>query len=438
MENRETYQYELVKKLSFVRFGGTEEERKAAELLQGEIRSFGGESELMEFEIPAYEVQKCAITVTAPFRREIECVAYGLSGQFPEGGEELELRFIEVNSPAGFYGNEDLTGCAALINGPMTFDFYKELVKRKASAIIVINMDKWYNTAETTDLVSRAMRETMLKVGKIPTFTIRSKDAAAMVLDGAEKVRVELRQTETTHTSRDVLATVEGTEITDECVVLTAHYDSVNEGTGSWDNATGAATLMYIYEHFLKNPPRRTMRFIWCGSEEQGLYGSKAYVEQHKELLPSVRFCFNFDMCGTILGQNELFLTGGEDLTAIAEQICNEAGYPVTTRKIVHSSDSAPFADCGIPAVGLSRGTRSGEIHTRYDLMNTLSPKKLVENGDFAVFFISRFVNSAVFPVKRELPEDMVKEVDKYFQKDKLKELEEEQNGGNEDKSEKK
>lgn len=426
MEHRETYQYDVVKKLSFVRFGGTEEEQKAADLIRGEIERFGGKSELMEFDIPAYEVQKCGITVTAPFTRPVPCVPYGCSGELPEGGVELPLCYVEVNSPAGFYGKGDLSQCAVLINGPMDFDFYKELCDRRAAAIIVINMDKWFDTPETTDLVPRAMREEMLEIGKVPTFAIRSKDATELVRDGAEKVRLELRQTETKHTSRDVLATVEGTEITDECVALTAHYDSVLVGTGSWDNATGAATLLYIYEHFLKNPPKRTMRFIWCGSEEQGLYGSKAYVAQHQELLKSIRFCFNFDMCGTVLGSNDVFVTGGDDLKAITEQICNEAGYPIVLRKIVHSSDSAPFAREGIPSVGLSRGTRSADIHTRHDLMEPISAARLQDNAEFAIFFIRRFVDALVFPVKRELPEDMVKEVEKYFRKDKLDALKKE------------
>lgn len=426
MEHRETYQYDLVRKLSFVRFGGTEEERKAAGILASEIKSFGGESEIMEFQIPAYEVQKCAMTVTAPFTRDIPCVPYGCSGELPEGGADLDLCYIEVNSPAGFYGKGDLSHCAALVNGPLDFDFYKELCERKAAAIIVINMDKWFDTPETTDLVPRAMRETMLEIGKVPTFAIRSRDATDLVRDGGSKVRLELRQTETEHTSRDVLAVVEGTEIKDECVVLTAHYDSVLVGTGSWDNATGAATLMYIYEHFLHNPPKRTMRFIWCGSEEQGLYGSKAYVEQHKDLLKSIRFCFNFDMCGTVLGSNDVFVTGGDDLKAITEQICNEAGYPIVLRKLVHSSDSAPFAQEGIPSVGLSRGTRSADIHTRHDLMYPISAERLYDNGQFAIFFIRRFVDAAVFPVKRELPEDVVKEVEKYFRKDKLDALKKE------------
>jgi len=428
MQNRETYQYELLQKLSFNRFGGTADELKAAQLLLGEIQSFGGQGEIMDFEIPAYEIEKCAMTVTAPFTREIECVAQGHSGQFPEGGKELTLKYVEANSPAGFYGMDDLSGCAVLVNNPLDWDLYKAIYDRKAEAVIVINADKWYQDGTTTDLISRAMRETFLAIGAIPVFTIRSKDAMAMVRDGAETVRLELRQRSYTTTSRDVLAVVEGTEPKEgEDIVLTAHYDSVTVGTGSWDNGSGAVTLMYIYEHFLKNPARRTLRFVWCGSEEQGLYGSKAYVEKKAELIPGIRFCFNFDMNGTILGTNNVFVTGGDDLKAIAQQICDEAGYPISPIRVgIHSSDSAPFAEQGIPSVGLSRGTRTAEIHTRYDLMDTMSAEKLHYNGEFAIFFIDRFVNAKVFPVKREITEDLKKKVEEYFKKDKLALLEKE------------
>ena len=155
-----------------------------------------------------------------------------------------------------------------LIN-TLDFEMYKELCRRNASAFIVIAADKWYNTDADTDLVPRMLRPKMLELGKIPGFSIRSKDATEIMGLGAEKIYLELSEAETEHTSRDILAVIPGTEFNDESIVLTAHYDSVLVGTGSWDNASGAATLMYIYRHFLENPPRRTMRFIWCGSEEQ-------------------------------------------------------------------------------------------------------------------------------------------------------------------------
>lgn len=416
MENRDLYQYEIVKKLSFVRYGGTEQELKAARMIQQEIAALGGQSQLMDFQIPAYQMETCRLSVTAPFCREIPCQGNGRSGQLPEGGMDLDLRYVEMNSQAAFLGMDDLSGCAVLVN-TLDLELYQELVNRKAAVILSIAQEKWYNTPATTDLIARPLRDTMLALGQIPTVTIRPSDAMEMVLDGAAKVHVELRQQECSNTSRNVIAEIPGTG--KDWVVLTAHYDSVTVGTGSWDNATGSANLLYIYDHFLRNPPKCSMRFIWCGSEEQGLLGSKAYVAQNPEALESIRFCFNFDMCGTILGSNHIAITGAESIKTICQQICDEAGYAASFEMGVHSSDSAPFCDHGIPAIGSSRYARCGEIHTRNDLLPLLSPAQLVKNGDFAIFLISRFVNSAVFPVKREMPDEMKKELDKYFKRTK-------------------
>lgn len=161
------------------------------------------------------------------------------------------------------------------------------------------------------------------------------------------------------------------------------------------------------------------MRFIWCGSEEQGLLGSKAYVASHEDLLDQINFCFNFDMCGTVLGPNQIFVTGSEALKNYAEQLCNETGHFADIKTIVHSSDSAPFCDKGIPAIGISRGTRTAEIHTRYDVLFPLSAKQLKKDAEFAVFFISRVVNSVVLPVSAGMPDEMKKKLDSYFQRDK-------------------
>lgn len=418
MENRTTYQYELIEKLSFTRYGGTDAEVRAAGILMNEIENAGGTAEYMEFQIPAYDCQRCTAKVTAPFERELEVIPYGLSGETPEGGVELKLRFIERSSDIDFLGIDDLSDTAVLINA-LDYDMYKQLVRHNAAAFITIAADKWYNSDEDTDLVPAPMRPKMLELGKIPGFSIRSKDATDIVRLGAEKIRLELRETECENTSRDILAVIPGSEITNESIVLTAHYDSVLVGTGSWDNASGAATLMYIYRHFLENPPRRTMRFIWCGSEEQGLLGSKAYVDTHGELMDEIKLCFNFDMCGTIIGANKIFLTGDAALKSYTEQLCREVGYSAEMIETVHSSDSAPFCDKGIPAVGISRGTTTAMLHTRNDLIYPLSPKELYKNGEFAVFYISRVVNSAVVPIEKHLSDEIKNKLDKYFQRDK-------------------
>jgi len=411
------FPYSVVEKLSFVRYGGTEEELKAAKLLQEEMASFGGKGELMDFEIDQAVCQKCSMKVAAPYEQEIPTIHYGLSGCLPEGGVDLKLVYAErgLKEDYDYAGIKDLSGCAVLIN-ELNIDAYEQLIEKKASAFITIH-GKHYDDVHSASMYTRNLRPFMLEKGKVPGFMICAADAMELINKGATTLHLELQQTEGKATSRDILAVIPGTEIPEESIVITGHYDSVPLGTGSWDNATGSAALMYIYRYFLQNPPKRTLRFIWCGSEEQGLLGSKAYVQQHEDLLPEIKLCFNFDMCGTILGENHVFLTGTDELMTFAKQFCREQGYSATFRMGVHSSDSAPFADKGIPGIGLSRGTKTAEIHTIHDLMPTLSPEQMILNSEFACKMISRVANSAQLPVGTGMPDNMKKELDKYFKR---------------------
>ena len=414
-----TYQYDLVKRMSFVRFGGTDEELQVAKMLQEEIAKFGGESHLEEFEIPAFELEKCSVKVVAPYEMEIEAIPYGMSGCLPEGGVDLKFMYAQNGEAADYYGIDDLSDTVVLLN-EFNYDAYKLLCQKNAAAFMVLQ-GKWYQNSENWDFLPRNIRNNFLENGKIPGFMIWAKDATELVRNHAEVLHLELIQKEKTNISRNVVATIPGTDDKGESIVITAHYDSVLIGTGSWDNATGSATIMCIYRHFLKNPPKRTLRFVWCGSEEQGLFGSKAYVEQHPDLVANeIKMCYNFDMCGTVLGPNNVFVTGGENLKNFAEQYLREIGMNANIRHGVHSSDSSPFADKGVPSLGLSRGSKTADIHTRQDLMFPLSAEQLVKDGEWAIGFISRAANAVRLPVDTGMPEDMKKQLDKYFARDKV------------------
>lgn len=407
------YPLSLVEKLSFVRYGGTPEEARAAQILLDELACAGGHGELMEFEIDAPVPDRCEFAVCAPFERTVPAIPYGMSGELDSA--ELALYYAARGDADDFVGMDDLSGTAVLLN-TLTLDAYKELVKRHAAAFITIS-GKYYDTPETASMYPRDLRDRFREEGVIPGFAICASDATEMLRDGAQRVRLTLRQGETKHTSHNVLAIIPGTQFPDESIVLTAHYDSVPLGTGSWDNATGSAALCAIYRHFLAHPTRRTLRFIWCGSEEQGLLGSKAYIAQNEALIDKIKFCFNFDMCGTILGPNRIAVTGGDDLKHYIDQYCHEVGYSAESDLHVHSSDSAPFCDRGIPALGLTRGTHTAEIHTRYDLMPPLGNRQMLENVEFAVQLIGRMANSVVLPIPCGMPDEMKEKLDKYFRR---------------------
>ena len=410
------YQYSLVEKLSFTRPGGTEAELRAANILLEEIRAAGGEGSLMPFQIPSFRLERCAMRVTAPFDREIPVIPYGRAASLPEGGKELKLYYAGKAKEEDFAGKTDLSDTAVIVD-ELKIEGYKRLCEVKAGAVLVV-MGKYYEDLTQCSAYSRNLSDQFLQFGRLPAFVIAAPDAIDLIRDEAQTVLLELRQTDAELTSHNVLATIPGTDLAGESIILTGHYDSVPVGTGSWDNATGAATLMYIYRHFLKNPPRRTMRFVWCGSEEMGLLGSKAYVAQNEALIPEIKFCFNFDMCGTVLGPNVIFVTGSEELETFARQFCRHDGYSAEIWKRVHSSDSAPLADKGVPSLGLSRGTSIATIHTRQDLIAPLSARQLRINGDFAIRMISYVVESQMLPVPTGMPEDVKKELDKYFHRD--------------------
>jgi len=81
----------------------------------------------------------------------------------------------------------------------------------------------------------------------------------------------------------NTVAEIPGTDLKDEIVMLGAHMDSWHSGTGATDNGAGVAATMEAVRIIsaLNLKPRRTIRIALWSGEEQGLYGSKAYVAEH-------------------------------------------------------------------------------------------------------------------------------------------------------------
>ena len=91
-------------------------------------------------------------------------------------------------------------------------------------------------------------------------------------------------------TLHNVIAEIPGTEKPDEVVVVGGHLDSWDGATGTTDNGTGCATTMEAARLLAKAKvkPKRTIRFMLWGGEEQGLLGSAAWVRKHKEELAKI------------------------------------------------------------------------------------------------------------------------------------------------------
>ena len=95
----------------------------------------------------------------------------------------------------------------------------------------------------------------------------------------------------------NVVAMIKGSEKPDEYVVLSSHFDSWDGGSGSTDNGTGTLTMleaMRIIRKAYPNPKRTIIAGHWSG-EEEGEVGSKAFTEDHPEVIKGLQDVFNQD-----------------------------------------------------------------------------------------------------------------------------------------------
>ena len=160
----------------------------------------------------------------------------------------------------------------------------------------------------------------------------------------------------------NTIATIPGTELPDEYVILSAHFDSWDGATGATDNGTGTITMMEaarILKKVYPNPKRTILIGLW-GSEEQGLNGSRSFVEDHPKIVDGLQAAFNQDN-GTgrvvkISGQGFLHSYDyiGRWLEAVPEDISKhiETTFPGSPSR--GGSDYASFVAVGAPAFSLS------------------------------------------------------------------------------------
>lgn len=416
-------EYELLEKIGFTRVAGSAEELKAAEILKAECDSIGVPAVIEPFTIEDAEIETAVLEILEPFHQTYEVTGYKCAQNTDDDGLVADFLYVEN----GFDVNlANAKGKIVLVNGYMRVPLFKKLMKAGVAGIVTME-GSIHDKLDETDLSTRTLRRTLRAFGNVPAVNIRIKDAMEIVRAGASKAKIVLKNTVVERTSHNVVATVLGTEKPEEIVSFGAHYDSVPFSTGVYDNGAGSVINMEILRYFKENPPKRTIKFMWYGSEEIGLEGSWAYVKSHKDELADHLLMINVDVGGPILGFDEMSVTAEEKLVNFSDYLMKIGGYSCEVRQGIYSSDSIPFADNGVPAVNFARGGAHGAafIHDRYDTLEFMSAEMLAKTTAHVLEFSKTVINAEVFPVEKTIPQNMVEEVEKYLYKKELAEAEE-------------
>lgn len=416
---------ELLEKIGFTRIAGSPEEEKAAQILKEECDKLGVPAIIQPFEIEQGIVEEATLEILEPFQQEIPVTGYQCAQNTPEGGLEAPFLYVENADDVSL---SDARGKIVLVNGYMRVPLFRKLMKAGVAGIVTME-GQLRDKREETDLSTRKLRRTLRAFGNVPMVHTRVLDAIDMVRKGACKARLVLKGRTEEWTSHNVIATVLGTEKPEEIVSFGAHYDSVDFSKGVYDNGAGSVINMEVLRYFAENPPKRTLKFVWYGSEEIGLEGSWAYVKAHKEELEAHKLMINVDVGGPVLGVDRITATAEKALASYLEYFVKIHGFTAEVKQGIYSSDSIPFADSGVPGVNFSRDGAPGAayIHDRFDTLSFLSADMLEKTTRIVLEFGKEMANAALVPVERKIPQNIVEDVEKYLYKKELSEAAEEQ-----------
>ena len=265
--------FSLIEKLNFVRVSGTPEEKKAADIVAEEVRALGLEPVEETFTTQDGLVSETYLEVTEPYNKVYKAQAYRRSGSCEV---EAEIKYVEDALDVNL---KDCGGKILLSNVGVNKDKYGKLIAEKPACVITGDgsiLDHY----EETDLQAGMLRPIITDDydDRLVVVAVRMRDLYDMIANHASKAIVKVVSKDIENTSRNVTAFIPGTKHPEEVIAFTGHFDSTQFSHGCYDNAAGSAILMELARYYAVNRPERSMRFVWTGSEERGLLGSKHFV----------------------------------------------------------------------------------------------------------------------------------------------------------------
>jgi carboxypeptidase Q len=226
-------------------------------------------------------------------------------------------------------------------------------------------------------------------VAQVPSAAVSVEDAELLHrLVAAGPVKVELKlgcQTLPDADSFNVVAEVKGREKPQEVVLLGAHLDSWDVGTGAHDDGAGVTMVMETARLLskLKPAPRRTVRVVLFMNEENGLKGGKAYAEAHAAELANHVAAIEMDSGGG-KPQGVAFRSapGAEELVRPYLKPLEALGAAKVMEGEAGGADISPMMSARVPFVGVRvDSSRYFDVHhSQADTLDKVDPQSLAQS----------------------------------------------------------
>lgn len=426
---------------------GTEGQRKAAAYIENYFKQLGlqpGTSEGYQQYYKLFQDSLLSATV------EVNGKAYELDKDFSPSGNNIQatLKLSEViilgAKATDSLAVADLSGRMVMIVGTPTTALYTQLAKKAPAALLVVS-----NFPQSRPTNRRGRQGIYAFRASITPQQYFISENVAQAIGGAAfnavkannnavqlakaEVLLETKKASSSLPASNVVGTLPGTDLKDEYVVISAHYDHIGIingqiNYGADDDGSGTVGVMEIAEAFVKakkegKGPRRTIVFLAVSGEEKGLLGSEYYGNNPLFPMEKTTVNLNIDMIGRSDpdrkngdSTNYVYVVGDDkissDLKPISEGQNNkyikmELDYkyndPNDPNRIYYRSDHYNFAKYGVPIIFYYDGMLRPDYHRPTDTPDKVNYNLLQKRAQL-VFYTAWEMANRNDMLKRDRP----------------------------------
>ena len=355
------------------------------------------------------QLQGMAVLSTPPATIDLTRFATGTPRRTDEEMRGLAEDVVLMPAPDPYFSRlyPDPSRNPNVLTAPERLAFYVE----EGVAVVLESNSGWLGAvrgfARPGAKIDQWSREVTLSSVPIVAVTPEHYNRMYRVLRRGIPVTIEVevrnRHGDSVAQASNVLGEISGTDLSHEVVMLGAHFDTWHASPNASDNTSGVAVMLEAMRILkaIGAMPRRTIRVALWSGEEQGLYGSRAYVRKHfgDPNLPDVGTTPEYETFSAYFNQDYgpgqyrgIWLQENEHVRQ-AFQAWMEPFYDMGMTTIslqgVGSTDHIPFDDVGLPAFQFLQARVGGTGgHTNLDFFDTLPIEDLMKNAVIMASFV--------------------------------------------------
>lgn len=400
--------YQLVESLTTEvgpRLAGSEAEARARDWAVKALKSLDFKNIRIEpFKVPLWKRGIERAEILKPYPQALNITALGGSVSTPPEGITGEILALPSLEALKAQADGTLKGKVVFINQAMTrtqdgSGYSVAAAKRRhtayeayragASAALIRSVGTSSHRFAHTGQMRRLTSEDG-KAPSVPTAALSAPDSDQLerILKQGKNITVNVKlitEMRPEAESGNVIAEIPGSEKPEEVILLGAHLDSWDLGTGAVDDGAGVGIVIAAAKLLMQQfpSPKRTIRIVLFGSEEVGLVGAKAYAEQHKDELDKHIMGSESDFGADNIWRFDSRVA--DDKLPIIKEIAGvlqPLGIGPGNNQAHGGPDMKYIREAGVPIMGLvQNGWDYFDLHhTANDTLDKISPDQLKQN----------------------------------------------------------